>query len=235
MLCAISMLVFQQKVMFMKEFFGILQNCPLFSGVDAADAQAMLGCLNARKVEADKDTYIFRAGDPADFVGVVLSGAVRVVRTDFYGNQSILGQVEPGGVFGEAFSCAGAQTLPVSVVAAQTTSVLLLDLKRVLHVCPRGCTFHGRMITNLVQALANKNLQLNQRLDIASRRTTRDKLLAYLTDQAKRQNSAAFTIPFDRQTLADYLGVERSAMSAELSKLQRDGVLETRKNWFKLL
>ena len=91
------------------------------------------------------------------------------------------------------------------------------------------------MITNLVQALANKNLQLNQRLDIASRRTTRDKLLAYLTDQAKRQNNAEFTIPFDRQTLADYLGVERSAMSAELSKLQRDGVLETRKNWFKLL
>lgn len=235
MLCAISMLVFQQKVMFMKEFFGILQNCPLFSGVDAAETEAMLGCLNARKVEADKDTYIFREGDPADFVGVVLSGAVRVVRTDFYGNQSILGQVEPGGVFGEAFSCAGAQALPVSVVVAQPTSVLLLDLKRVLHVCPRGCTFHGRMITNLVQALAQKNFHLNQRLDIASRRTTRDKLLAYLTDQAKRQNNAEFTIPFDRQTLADYLGVERSAMSAELSKLQKDGILETRKNWFKLL
>ena len=126
------MLVFQQKVMFMKEIFGILQNCPLFSGVDAAETEAMLGCLNARKVEADKDSYIFREGDPADFVGVVLSGAVRVLRTDFYGNQSILGQVEPGGVFGEAFSCAGAEALPVSVVAAQPTSVLLLDLKRVL-------------------------------------------------------------------------------------------------------
>ena len=219
----------------MKDFFEILHNCPLFSGVQPADLEAMLGCLNARKVTTDKDTYIFREGDPADFVGVVLSGAVRVLRTDFYGNQSILGQVEQGGVFGEAFSCAGAEALPVSVVAAQPTSVLLLDLKRVLHVCPRGCNFHGRMITNLVQALANKNLHLNQRLDIASRRTTRDKLLAYLTDQAKRQNSAEFTIPFDRQTLADYLGVERSAMSAELSKLQKDGVLETRKNWFKLL
>ena len=219
----------------MKEYFGILQQCSLFSGVEGEELEAMLQCLGARKLTVDKEQFIFREGDPADFVGVVLSGAARVVRTDFYGNQSILGQVEPGGVFGEAFSCAGAQALPVSVVAAQPTSVLLLDLKRVLHVCPRGCTFHGRMITNLVQALANKNLQLNQRLDIASRRTTRDKLLAYLTDQAKRQNNAEFTIPFDRQTLADYLGVERSAMSAELSKLQRDGVLETRKNWFKLL
>lgn len=235
MLNIISMLDFQQKVMFMKEYFEILQRCPLFSGVESAELEAMLGCLNARKVAADKDTYIFREGDPADFVGVVLSGAVRVLRTDFYGNQSILGQVEPGGVFGEAFSCAGAEALPVSVVAAQPTSVLLMDLKRVLTVCPRACSFHSRIVTNLVQALAQKNLHLNQRLDIASRRTTRDKLLAYLTDQAKRQNSAQFTIPFDRQTLADYLGVERSAMSAELSKLQKEGILETRKNWFKLL
>lgn len=235
MLNIISMLDFQQKVMFMKEYFEILQRCPLFSGVESAELEAMLGCLNARKVATDKDTYIFREGDPADFVGVVLSGAVRVLRTDFYGNQSILGQVEPGGVFGEAFSCAGAEALPVSVVAAQPTSVLLMDLKRVLTVCPRACSFHSRIVTNLVQALAQKNLHLNQRLDIASRRTTRDKLLAYLTDQAKRQNSAQFTIPFDRQTLADYLGVERSAMSAELSKLQKEGILETRKNWFKLL
>ena len=118
----------------MKEFFGILQNCPLFSGVDAAEAQAMLGCLNARKVETDKDTYIFREGDPADFVGVVLSGAVRVVRTDFYGNQSILGQVEPGGVFGEAFSCAGAQALPVSVVAAAGSETGAACLPAGLHL-----------------------------------------------------------------------------------------------------
>lgn len=235
MLNIISMLDFQQKVMFMKEYFEILQRCPLFSGVESAELEAMLGCLNARKVAADKDTYIFREGDPADFVGVVLSGAVRVLRTDFYGNQSILGQVEPGGVFGEAFSCAGTAALPVSVVAAQPAAVLLMDLKRVLTVCPRACSFHSRIVTNLVQALAQKNLHLNQRLDIASRRTTRDKLLAYLTDQAKRQNSAQFIIPFDRQTLADYLGVERSAMSAELSRLQKEGVLETRKNWFKLL
>lgn len=219
----------------MKEFYAVLQNCPLFAGVQPEELEAMLGCLNARKLETGKEQFVFHEGEPADFVGVVLSGAVRVVRTDFYGNQSILGQVEPGGVFGEAFSCAGAASLPVSVVAAQPSVVLLLDLKRVLHVCPRACTFHSRIISNLVQALASKNLHLNQRLDIASRRTTRDKLLAYLTDQAKRQGSAQFNIPFDRQTLADYLGVERSAMSAELSRMQKEGLLETRKNWFKLL
>ena len=219
----------------MKEYFAILQSCPLFSGVQTHDLEAMLGCLNARKVEVKKDGYIFREGDPADFVGVVLAGMVRVLRSDFYGNQSILGLVEPGGMFGEAFSCAGVPVLPVSVIANQPSVVLLLDLKRVLTVCSRACTFHSRIVANLVQVLANKNLHLNQRLDLASRRTTREKLLAYLTDQAKRQGSAQFVIPFDRQGLADYLGVERSAMSAELSRMQKDGILETRKNQFKLL
>jgi len=219
----------------MKDFLSILQKCPLFAGVQPEELEAMLGCLNARKLEIDKEQFIFHEGDPADFVGVVLSGAVRVLRTDFYGNQSILGQVEPGGVFGEAFSCAGVESLPVNVMAAQSSTVLLMDLKRVLTVCPRACSFHSRIVSNLVQALAQKNLHLNRRLDIASRRTTRDKLLAYLTDQAKGQGGGQFTIPFDRQTLADYLGVERSAMSAELSRMQKDGLLETRKNWFKLL
>lgn len=230
-----SMLFFQQKEPLVKDFFGILQQCPLFSGIELQELEAMLGCLDARSVMLDKEQPVFREGDPADFVGVVLSGAVRVLRTDFYGNQTIVGQVEPGELFGEAFSCAGESKLPVSVIATQPSRVLLLDLRRVLTLCGNACLFHSRIVRNLVQVLAQKNLQLNRKLDIASRRSTRDKLMAYLTAQAKQQKSAQFTIPFDRQALADYLGVERSAMSAELSKLQKEGLLETRKNWFKLL
>ena len=219
----------------MKDYFAILQSCPLFAGISPEELESMLACLGARRVDAGKEQPIFREGDPADFVGVVLEGAVRILREDFYGNRSVLGQVEPGGLFGEAFSCAGAKALPVSVVAAQPTEVLLLDIHRVLTLCSNSCTFHSRIVSNLVQVLANKNLGLNQKLDIASRRTTRDKLLTYLTARAKAARSAEFTIPFDRQALADYLGVERSAMSAELSKLQKEGVLETRKSWFHLL
>ncbi len=219
----------------MKEFYGILQNCALFRGVQETELEAMLACLDARKVTAQKEESIFREGDPADFVGVVLKGAVRILRTDFYGNQSIVGQVEPGDLFGEAFSCAGVQALPVSAVAAQPAEVLLLDIHRVLTLCANTCTFHSRIVSNLVQVLASKNLGLNQKLDIASRRTTRDKLLAYLTARAKAAQSARFTIPFDRQALADYLGVERSAMSAELSKLQKEGILKTHRSQFELL
>ncbi len=219
----------------MKEYFGILKECPLFFGVEESQLQAMLQCLGARKITADKEQTIFREGEPADFVGVVLQGAVRVVRTDFYGNQTIVGQVEPGELFGEAFSCAGVERLPVTVTAALPSQVLLMDLRRVLTVCSKACLFHSRIVSNLVQVLAHKNLQLNRRLDVASRRSTRDKLMAYLQAQAKACGSAAFTIPFDRQALADYLGVERSAMSAELSRMQKSGLLETRKNYFRLL
>lgn len=219
----------------MKEYFGILQQCSLFSGVEGEELEAMLQCLGARKLTVDKEQFIFREGDPADFVGVVLTGAVRILRMDFYGNQSIVGQLESGDLFGEAFSCAGSALLPVSAVAVQPSLVLLLDLRRVLTVCSNACTFHSRIVSNLVRELARKNLQLNQKLDIASRRSTRDKLMAFLLSQAKAQGSARFTIPFDRQALADYLGVERSAMSAELSKLQKEGVLRTQRSQFELL
>lgn len=219
----------------MKEYFGILKTCPLFSGVEEDELQAMLQCLGARELTFDREQTIFREGDCADFVGVVLQGAVRIVRTDFYGNQTIVGQVEPGELFGEAFSCAGVDSLPVTVTAAIPSRVLLLDLRRVLTVCSKACLFHSRIVSNLVQVLAHKNLQLNRRLDVASRRSTRDKLMTYLQGQAKACGSAAFTIPFDRQALADYLGVERSAMSAELSRMHKDGLLETRRNHFRLL
>lgn len=219
----------------MKDSLAILQSCPLFAGVLPGEMEAMLSCLGARKVGVGKDQAVFREGDPASFVGVVLSGAVRILREDFYGNRSVVGQVEPGELFGETFSCALVAALPVSAVAAQTSEVLLLDCRRILTSCSNACAFHSRLVGNLVQVLANKNLGLNQKLDIASRRTTRDKLMAYLLAQAKQQGSSQFTIPFDRQALADYLGVERSAMSAELSRLQKEGVLETRKSWFHLL
>ena len=194
----------------------------------------MLGCLNARKLETGKEQFVFHEGDLADFVGVVLSGAVRVVRTDFYGNQSILGQVEPGGVFGEAFSCAGVETMPVSAFALKGSKILWLDCKRMLTVCSNACQFHNRMVANLLQAVARKNLALSRKIQFMSQRTTKEKIMAYLLDQAKTQGSSEFTIPHDRQALADFLGVERSAMSAEIGKLKKAGILECKGPWFRL-
>ena len=213
----------------------VLAACPLFEGVSRQDMEAMLQCMQARIIDVPKGGAVFRVDGPAEYVGILLSGSVRVFRDDFDGNRAIQATIQPGELFGETFACAGVARLPVSVEADQSSRVLLIRLKRIIETCPSACGFHNRVVLNLLRVLAEKNLQLNQKLEITSRRTTREKLMAYLMAQAKRGGSDAFTIPFDRQGLADFLGVDRSALSAEIGKLRREGVLESDRSMFTLL
>ena len=219
----------------MKEYLPVLQQCPLFQGIDGADILGLLNCLGAALRSFTKHQQILSEGDTADRLGILLSGSAAVVNQDIYGNRSILSAVQPGQLFAESFACAGADRLPVSVVAGEDVSVLLIDCRRITKSCSNACGFHNQMIFNLLQAVAERSLEFHKKLEITSRRTTREKLMAYLLTQAKTANSKEFTIPYDRQELADYLGVERSAMSAELSKLQKEGVLQTNRSRFQLL
>ena len=219
----------------MKEFDPILERCPLFDGIRMENLGAMLGCLGARKVTAAKDQPIFREGDEATHVGIVLSGAVQMIREDFYGNRSIVAHIGPAQVFGETYACAGITALPISVVADEDSQVLLIDCRRITVSCTNACVFHSQIIFNLLRLVANKNLIFDQKIQVTSKRSTREKLMTYLLNQAKLQNANSFTIPYDRQELADYLEVDRSGLSAEISKLRREGVLECEKNRFRLL
>ena len=213
----------------------ILKSCPLFTGVEEQDMAAMLACLGAQNHTAQKGTVIFHEGEPAVYVGIVLSGAIRVIREDYYGNRSIVAHMGPGEVFGESFACAGIPALPISVIAEEPCRYLLINCKRITVSCTNACAFHSRMIYNLLQMVAGKNLVFNQKLEILSKRSTRDKLMTYLMNQAKLQGREEFTIPYDRQALADYLEVERSGLSAEISKLRKEGKLLCDKNRFQLL
>lgn len=212
-------------------FEEMLENCPLFAGVSPEDIQEILGCLRPVLREADKGQTLLFAGDKPHAVGVVLSGSVQIVRDDIDGVRTILGLAGPSELFAEAFACARAEELPVSVIAAEPARVLLMDVNRILSPCSHACSFHNRIVSNLLQGMAQKSLQLHQKLQVITQRTTREKLLTYL----RMQRAERFTIPFDRQELADYLGVERSALSAEISKLRHEGVLESRKREFHLL
>ena len=212
-----------------------LSRCPLFEGVTGEDIASMLGCMQARTVSVEKGEAVFREDGPAEYVGILLEGGVRVLRDDFYGNRTIRAAILPGELFGETFACAGVRRLPVSVEATEPSRVLLLKLERVVGICPGACAFHSRVVLNLLRAMAAKNLVLSQKLEITSRRTTRDKLMAYLLAQAKAAGGDRFRIPFDRQGLADYLGVDRSALSAEIGKLRREGVLESNRSEFRLI
>ena len=218
----------------MEEYFDILSQCPLFSGISRQELGQMLSCLGGKITGIAKGNPVFLEGDPAEFVGVVLSGKVQIVRTDYYGNRSVLTVVSPGGLFAEAFACADVETLPVSVIALQNSTVLLLDCKRVLSGCSNACAFHSMLIRNLLQGISQKNLALTRKIRCMSRKTTREKLMEYLLEQAKQCGSAEFAIPFARQALADYMGVERSAMAAEVGRLKKEGLLDSNGSFFRI-
>ena len=217
---------------FMKEYFEILSKCPLFNGIEQFDINSMIECLNGRTINVLKGKPVFLEGDSVQFVGVVLLGAVQVIREDYYGNRSVMAILQPGELFAEVFSCAGLETMPVSVISLTDSKVLLLDCRRVFTSCSNLCHFHSTLIKNLLQEMAQKNLALTQKIRYMSQKTTKEKLMAYLLDQAKQQKNTEFVIPHDRQSLADYLGVERSAMSAEISKLKKAGKIDTHGSWF---
>ena len=219
----------------MKEFFPILQTTSLFFGMKSEDLEAMLGCLGATVVRIAKGDPVFLEGDKAGFVGVVLEGCVQVVRDDFYGNRSILTHAEKGDLFAETFACANIEIMPVSGYAVKDSLIMLLSCQKMLTVCSATCLFHNQLVKNLLKVVAQKNLNLNSKIQFMSQKTTKEKLMAYLLDQAKKNGSPEFTIPFDRQALADFLGVERSAMSAELGKLKKAGILDMKGSHFHLI
>ena len=152
----------------------------------------------------------------------------------FWGNRSLLASLAAGDIFAEAYAMPGSGAMRSDVVAVESCTVLLMDVERVLSRCTNSCAFHARLTENLFALLAEKNRILARKVDYLAQRTTRQRLLAYLSEQAQRAGSAEFTIPFNRQQLADFLSVERSAMSAELSRMQAEGLIETERSHFRL-
>ena len=213
----------------------ILKKCPLFFDIGEEDLLRMLVCLGARVDYFDKKYTVFSESSPARYVGIVLSGSVQMVQMDYYGNRSILGEISPSGVFAEEFACAEVSSLPISVVASESSEIMLIDCSHILHTCHNNCGFHQQLIFNLMKDLAVKTIVSHQRLEVTSKRTTREKVLSYLNLQAQKEGKCSFEIPFDRQELADFLMVDRSGLSAELGKLKKEGLIETEKNRFTLL
>ena len=219
----------------MEKFFEILKNVALFKDIEEQEIQPLLSCLSAKVVHYEKNQIVLVCGEPIDHFGIVLNGQIQIYQDDYYGNRSILATIGPYNLFGESFACAKTKALPVSALASAESDVLFIDCSRLASPCVNACAFHSRLIQNLLNIIAKKNINLTQKIEFTSKRTTREKLMAYLSAEAIKAKSNRFNIPFNRQELADYLFVERSAMSAELSKLRDDGVLNFNKNDFELL
>ena len=219
----------------MKKYFPVLKKCSLFQNIKNEKLSALLACLGATVKQFGKKETILEEGVPARYIGIVLSGCAQMIQLDYYGNRSIVSTAQPSELFAESFACAEVSSIPLSVIATEPSEIMLIDCYRIVHSCSNACDFHQQMIYNLLKNVAAKNIQFHQKIEITSRRSTREKLMAYLILQAKKADSQSFDIPFDRQELADYLEVERSGLSAEISKLRNEGILLCHRNHFELL
>ncbi|MBE7045276.1 MAG: Crp/Fnr family transcriptional regulator [Ruminococcaceae bacterium] len=219
----------------MKKYFPVLRKCTLFDQVADEDLIALLGCLGARVQSYQKKDTVLSEGETATHIGILLSGSVQMIQHDYFGNRSIVSEIHASQLFAESFACAGDAELPVSVIANEPSEVMFINCNRVMYTCANACAFHGKIIYNLMKTMANKNILFHQKLQITSKRTTREKLMTYLLQQAKRKGKNSFEIPFNRQELADYLEVDRSGLSAEISKLRDEGILKSDRSRFELL
>ena len=214
----------------MNTFF--LANTQLFRGISESEIEELLLCLGAHERSFQKGDTIFRAGSPIDEFGLVLSGSVNIVVNLYWGNSIIFGHMGKGEVFAENYAAVPGKELLCDVVACEDTHVLFLKMHSVMTTCRMGCAYHNRIIQNMLRISAQKNLNMSSRMMHTASKSLRERLLSYLSEQALERGSAHFTIPFNRQQLADYLAVNRSAMSNELSKMQEEGLITFRKNEF---
>lgn len=219
----------------MKEYISILKRTQLFAGVGENEIDSMLNCLQAELRKYKKGEYVFRQGEHLSSIMVLVEGKLHIQRDDYWGNRSIINVVGVGEMFGEAYVAPESGAILNDVIAVEDSAVIFMDVNRIITTCSSACRFHAMVVQNLFFAISERNRRLVQKLGHMSRRSTREKLISYLSEEAKKQKSAIFTIPFNRQQLADFLSVDRSAMSNELCKMRDEGLIVFEKNRFELL
>jgi len=215
--------------------YPVIKNNPLFHQIAESDLAGMLHCLSARVQVFQKESYIFMAGDLVHSIGILLKGKVAIIREDEEGVKNLVTVIMPGDCFGESFACADKPEAFVSAAAMEDCEIMFLDCKKIVTTCSSACSFHTRLIENILSMLAEKILGLNQKLDIVSKRKIRDKLMTFLHEQKKNAGTSVFSIPYNREQLADFLFVDRSALSNELCKMRDEGLIRFQKNRFELL
>ena len=211
-----------------------LSAIPLFRGIQPEDLRAMLTCLSARETAPARGAFIMQSPGPQPLMGVVLEGEVEMISEDSFGKKSLLSVLPVGSIFGESYTCIKAKNRTIAYQARTPCRVLLLDYGRILHACSLVCRFHHRMIENMVELIAEKNLILVEKLEVISRTTIREKLLTYLAHQARATGSRTVTLPISRTALAEYLCTDRAAMTRELGRMKAEGLVDYDKRTFTL-
>lgn len=208
---------------------------PLFSGIQPEEMEGMLGCIGYYIRAYQKGEVIAFEEETINHVGVVLKGSVDMIKEDVWGNRTMLLRSYAEDVFGETFACGEDSLSVVTFVAAEDCKVLFLSFCRVMHTCTHACVFHQTLIENMVRIIARKNRELMRKIEVVSKKTLREKILAYLSIQSQAQGASRFEIPLGRVEWAEYLCADRSALTRELAKMKDEGLINYQRNSFEIL
>ena len=218
----------------LKQNIKILKQCPLFRGVEENDMEALLSCLGATERKYKKNDVILLAGTKVTSIGILVEGNAQITRDDAEGSRAILSELVKADLFAEAYVAAGSAEIPVTVIATTDCRIVWMPFGKIIGTCSSSCGFHKSLVQNMMWVIAVKNILMNEKMRILSCKTTKEKLMTYLSDYSERVGKNRFKIPFSRNELADFLSVDRSAMSRELSRLRSEGYLDYHKNEFEL-
>ena len=217
------------------KYMNLLKKSILFQGIEDCEFDKLLKCLKAKEVKFQKGEMILCYGNVTNSMGMMLQGKAMIVKDDYWGNRFIINEIHQGELFGEAYACIPEQKLEISLIADEPCNVLFLNIVEITGICHLTCPSHNQLIRNLLAITSRKNIMLTQKMEHIMKKTTREKILSYLSAQSMKQNSQRILIPFNRQQLAEYLSVDRSALSNELSKMQKEGMISYHKNEFYLI
>lgn len=218
----------------MKKYLNLLQKNELFNNFNLNDLESILNCLCAKVSYYKKNDTIIQQGAQIHYVGIVLSGDIQIIKEDIEGNINIISHLGINDIFAEVFAYANISECPITVRATENCEIMFIDCRRIIKTCNNSCVFHLSLIENMLSLIARKNMMLNQKIEVLSKRTTREKLLAFFNTQIQMKHSNKFSIPFNREGLAFYLCVDRSALSRELSKMRDEGLIKFNKNEFEI-
>lgn len=213
----------------------IILQSKIFKNIEENEVDILLRCIDNYRKNFKKGEIILREGERTEYMGIVITGSVVVERADLWGNNTVLGVISPGGIFAETYSILNDEPLMINVYANEKSEILFLRTNEIFKTCEKSCNFHDQLILNLIRIASVKNINLSRKILHTGPKTIRGKLLSFFSEWVKKENSLSFSVPYNRQQLADYLSVDRSAMSNELSKMQKEGILEFKKNKFKII
>ncbi len=219
----------------MNKYIEILSSMELFQKLSTTEIESVLTCLSEGIISYEKGNFVDFPNTNSHTFGILLSGQLQIIQDDYFGNRSIISNIYPGHIFGESFAFAKKEILSIQIISLEESELLYINSEKLTTPCSKLCSYHNQLIQNMLYLISAKNILLTEKIGFVSKRTTREKVLSYLSVLSVKYNSDELIIPFNRQELADYLCVDRSALSSELSKLKKEGFISFKKNKFKLL